>query len=85
MSKNKLLSELLTTAVETSRDTGEIYKGFQDESPVTAQDRDTLDQCHELIVDLQFDEDERERVEKSEQEKRAKNPPQMAKSLWWMK
>ena len=63
----------------------EIYKGFQDESPVTAQDRDTLDQLHGLIVDLQFDEDERERVEKSEQEKRAKNPPQMAKSLWWMK
>ena len=63
----------------------EIYKGFQDESPVTAQDRDTLDQLHGLIVDLQFDEDERERVEKSEREKRAKNPPQMAKSLWWMK
>ena len=63
----------------------EIYKGFQEESPVTAQDRDTSDQMHGLIVELQFDADERERVEKYEQEKRTKNPPQMAKSLWWMK
>ena len=76
----------INEGVELTQDiTTIINEGLQDESPVTAQDRDTLDQLHGLIVALQKDEDEREAVEKSEQEKRAKNPPQMSKGLWWMK